>query len=74
LPGETLPSAGLRVGGPGSAALARRLREGEPPIIGRIEDDAILLDLRTVDPGDDARLAAALARALAVALAPSRTA
>jgi L-seryl-tRNA(Ser) seleniumtransferase len=74
LPGERLPSAGLRVGGPGSAALARRLREGEPPIIGRIEDDAVRLDLRTVDPGDDARLAAALARALAVALAPSRTA
>ena len=64
LPGATLPSAGLRVAGRSAAALARRLREGEPPVIARIEDDAVLLDLRTVMPADDARLVNALAPAL----------
>lgn len=64
LPGETLPSAGLRLVGRSAATMARRLREGDPPVIGRIEDDAVLLDLRTVLPGDDARLADALAAAL----------
>lgn len=64
LPGETLPSAGLRVDGRGAARLARRLREGDPPVIARIEDYAVLLDLRTVLPEDDGRLAGALAAAL----------
>jgi L-seryl-tRNA(Ser) seleniumtransferase len=40
------------------------LRRGRPPVIGRIADGRVVLDLRTVDPGDDARLASALARAL----------
>jgi L-seryl-tRNA(Ser) seleniumtransferase len=31
----------------------RRLRGGDPPIIARIEDDCIVLDLRTVLPEDD---------------------
>ncbi|HEX7939871.1 MAG TPA: L-seryl-tRNA(Sec) selenium transferase, partial [Gemmatimonadaceae bacterium] len=30
-----------------------RLRLGEPAVIGRIADDRLLLDLRTVSPGDD---------------------
>jgi L-seryl-tRNA(Ser) seleniumtransferase len=64
LPGETLPSVGLRVFGLGAARLARRLREAEPSVIGRIEADAVLLDLRTVLPSDDRRLAGALAAAL----------
>ena len=64
LPGETLPSVGLRLDGRGAAALARRLRESDPPVIARIEDDAVLLDLRTVSPADDERLAGALAAAL----------
>jgi L-seryl-tRNA(Ser) seleniumtransferase len=64
LPGETLESVGLVVVGRGPAALARRLRTGEPPVIGRVQDGALLLDLRTVDPGDDAALSAALVRAM----------
>ncbi len=65
MPGETLESAGLVVGGSGSVALAARLRGGEPAVIGRVEDGAVRLDLRTVEPADDAALAGALARALA---------
>lgn len=37
----------------GADWLARRLRERQAPVIGRIEDGAVLLDPRTVDPADD---------------------
>ncbi len=62
LPGETLPSVGLALGGAGSAdARLRRLRTGTPPVVGRIEDGRVVLDLRTVEPADDEALAAAIA-------------
>ncbi len=41
------------------------LRAGEPPVIARIEDDRLLLDLRTVFPSEEAELLAAL-RSLAM--------
>ena len=37
---------------------------GEPAIVGRIEDDAVILDLRTVEPRWDEALPGAIARAL----------
>jgi L-seryl-tRNA(Ser) seleniumtransferase len=37
-----------------------RLRAGDPPVIARIEDDRLLLDLRTVFPREEAELAARL--------------
>jgi len=64
LPGQGLESAGLVVRGPSPTALAARLRAGDPPVIGRVESGAMLLDLRTVDQRDDAALAGALSRAL----------
>lgn len=64
LPGDTMPSVALRVPTDAPSRQAKRLRTGEPPVVGRIEDDALLVDLRSVDPSDDARLLAAL-RALA---------
>lgn len=50
LPGETLPSVGLAIAlDAGSIdAFARRLREGDPAIVGRIEQDRLILDLRAV--------------------------
>lgn len=42
--------------------LAARLRTSEPPIIARVEEGRVLLDLRTVFPAQDDALAAALAR------------
>ncbi len=65
LPGETLESVGLVIAGSGTVALAARLRAGDPAVVGRVEHGAVLLDLRTVAPDDDAALATALARALA---------
>ena len=40
-----------------------RLREGEMPVIGRLEDDEVLLDLRSVSPPQDAVLERAVATA-----------
>jgi L-seryl-tRNA(Ser) seleniumtransferase len=65
LPGETLESVGLVIAGTGGAAIAARLRAGDPAVVGRLEHGAVLLDLRTVAPDDDAVLVAAVARALA---------
>jgi L-seryl-tRNA(Ser) seleniumtransferase len=42
--------------------LLRRLRQHDPPVIGRIEDGRMLLDLRTVEPAYDAYLIEALSR------------
>jgi len=56
LPTETIPSAGLAVraagnrgGGRALAALAAAFRDLEKPVIGRIEDDAFVLDLRCLE-------------------------
>jgi L-seryl-tRNA(Ser) seleniumtransferase len=48
LPGETLPSFAVALRSEGPDALARRLRQSTPPVIGRIADDQLLLDVRTV--------------------------
>jgi L-seryl-tRNA(Ser) seleniumtransferase len=34
-------------------AIAKQFRQADPPIIGRIEDDKFLLDLRTIFEADD---------------------
>ena len=77
LPGETLPSAGLAVeAGTGAAAdgLLAAFRAGDPPVIARVDDDLVLLDLRTVPDRQDGALAAAIARVLAAAGTPGRAA
>jgi L-seryl-tRNA(Ser) seleniumtransferase len=63
LPGETLPTWVVRIPSstPGDAeSLTQRLRANTPPIIARIEDDAVLLDPRTVLPEDEGDVKAAL--------------
>ncbi|MCA9708305.1 MAG: L-seryl-tRNA(Sec) selenium transferase [Myxococcales bacterium] len=60
LPGDSMPSVALRVPSTHPSRDARRLRTGEPAVVGRIEGDALLLDLRTVDPSDDEGLLQAL--------------
>jgi L-seryl-tRNA(Ser) seleniumtransferase len=40
--------------------LERRLRGGDPPVVARIEDQRLLLDLRTVLPDEEPLLVKAL--------------
>jgi L-seryl-tRNA(Ser) seleniumtransferase len=61
LPGETLPTRLLAIIGSDSPdRLAARLRAADPPVIGRVERDRLVLDLRTVLPEEDDMLAIAL--------------
>ena len=56
LPRETLPNGVVRIPSqqPGAGeTLAQRLRSNTPPIVARIEDDAVLLDPRTDLPDDE---------------------
>ncbi len=55
-PGVELPSAAVSL----PERYAAPLRAGLPPVVGRIERGRCLLDLRTVDPADDTRLAGAV--------------
>jgi L-seryl-tRNA(Ser) seleniumtransferase len=64
LPGQTLPSWGLEFRGSSPDKLLGRLRAGQPAVIGRIVDGAVVLDLRTVDPDQDRVLAGAIHAAL----------
>ena len=60
LPGETLPTRLVAIRMAAPHELAQRLRLGSPPLIGRIEKDAFLLDLRTVLPAEEPALREAL--------------
>jgi len=58
LPGLTIPSVGVAVEVPDPSASLAALRA--LGVVARIEEDAIVCDLRTVNPSDDQRLASAL--------------
>jgi len=64
LPLVELPTVALAIGTAGRPAqqLDEALRNGEPPVIGRIADDRLLLDCRTVLNSDIPALADALSR------------
>ncbi|MEX1253083.1 MAG: L-seryl-tRNA(Sec) selenium transferase [Dehalococcoidia bacterium] len=67
LPEESLPTKLLALASTAdrpAEALARRLRNGEPPVVARIERDTVLLDPRTVHPREDRALIEAVRRAL----------
>ena len=53
-----------RRGGESPGLLEERLRLGEPPVLVRVKEDRVLVDLRTVSPSEDAPLREALATAL----------
>jgi len=56
-PQAQLASAGLRIASAhrgGLDRLAKRLRQLPRPVLGRIADDALWLDLRCLEPGDEA--------------------
>lgn len=67
-PGSGIPTALIKIHlleENGAMMVQRALIANDPPVIGRIEEDAFLLDLRTVDPDDDDGVAAALTQCLA---------
>ena len=67
LPGETQPSAAVAIEAAAGRAdhLLAALRAGDPAVVGRIEGGHVLLDLRTVEPGLDRALTAAIREAAA---------
>ena len=61
-PSATLPTRLLSVARQGLSAdeLSARLRSSNPPIIGRVDEGRVLLDLRTIFPEQDAEVLRAL--------------
>jgi L-seryl-tRNA(Ser) seleniumtransferase len=59
-PGVRLPSAAVSL----PSGYADRLRWGEPAVLGRVEGGRCLLDLRAVDPADDAAVQRAVLAAV----------
>jgi L-seryl-tRNA(Ser) seleniumtransferase len=65
LPGLELPSFAVTLrGGAGAEALARRLRAAAVPVLGRVQEGALWLDVRTLLPGDEEAIEEALVGAL----------
>ncbi len=64
-----LPSWGVAVAAPEISAseLARRLRRTSPAVVGRLADDRLIIDVRTLLEGDPERVASALTQATACA-------
>ena len=60
LPGETLPTVLLAVAHPAPDTAAAALRRQPTPVIGRIQQDRLLFDPRTVLPEEDETLLAAI--------------
>lgn len=62
LPGQELPSWAVCLRHPGLSAqeLARRLRAAEPPVLGRVRDERLVLDLRGVEDAELSLIAGAL--------------
>jgi len=65
LPEETQPSFAVAIGGAPAISVAAALRSADPPVISRIVDERVTLDLRSVLPEDDEVLARAVTGALA---------
>ncbi|HEY0593912.1 MAG TPA: L-seryl-tRNA(Sec) selenium transferase [Thermoanaerobaculia bacterium] len=68
-PSETIASAGIAIRPAGGAdAFRRRLLDLPRPVVTRIEDDDVILDVRTVFPADDGAVVESLARAVGESL------
>ena len=64
LPGETLPTYLLSLPVRRPDKLLTRLRQQNPPVIARLQDDRVVLDPRSVLPEHEEALLSALKRAL----------
>ncbi|SVA43993.1 uncharacterized protein METZ01_LOCUS96847 [marine metagenome] len=64
LPGEHLDSVAISIKAKSPNDVGRKLREANYPVVGRIEDDRFILDLRTVLPEQDPFLVKSLKQIL----------
>jgi L-seryl-tRNA(Ser) seleniumtransferase len=64
LPGQTQPSWAIALETPTPDRLAAALRRADPPVIARIDDSRVLLDLRAILPEQDDVLQRAVSRQL----------
>lgn len=62
LPGQTLQTYVVALRPPSADRLASALRDGEPPVVARIEEGQVLLDPRTVQPDEQSALISAVGR------------
>ena len=62
-PAQALPTCLIAIEHEHATALERRLRAGDPPVVARIEDGRLLIDLRTVLPEEESLLVRAVVSA-----------
>ena len=55
-PEQAIPTWLIAISCTGLAAVEERLRAGDPPVVARIEENRLMLDLRTVLPEEEAEL------------------
>jgi L-seryl-tRNA(Ser) seleniumtransferase len=60
LPTREIPSFAVRLGGSDAASLAERLRGADPPVVGRVHEGRLWLDVRTLLPGEEGAIVAAV--------------
>ncbi len=60
LPTFEIPSFAVRLGGTDPEALADDLRSADPPVVGRVHEGRVWLDVRTLLPGDEEAVIGAL--------------
>lgn len=66
-PDQVLPAWLIAIRDPKPSRIEKHLRQGTPPVIARIDDDRLIVDLRTVSPAEEPELRAALEAAAAQA-------
>ncbi len=59
LPVYEIPSLAVRIGGANADALAARMRTADPPVVGRVSEGRLWLDVRTLLPGDEEAIVSA---------------
>jgi L-seryl-tRNA(Ser) seleniumtransferase len=64
LPESRIASVAVAIATPKSKMLAAALRRGDPPVVARIENDRLLIDLRAIAPDEDAKAIAAIAASM----------
>jgi L-seryl-tRNA(Ser) seleniumtransferase len=60
LPTYEIPSFAVRLGGTEAEKLAEALHSSSPPVVGRVREGRVWLDARTLLPGDEEAVVAAV--------------